>query len=210
MAITPASAVPRLPPCPLARTLPSVQGEGKEAVPSRHHGTLIISCSLRKLAWDLPPCRLEAWMDNFAVTGHQRAPDELIVPVYFQSLLLLVGHGLEESEKVFGVEPGRIDSNFSGEIERPGNRHALVCHHLVGLGELAIAAPFGGEIDNYRARFHALHHRRCDEARRRAARDECCGNDDVLAFDVGGDQLPVSSGTPPTWVWHSRQRSAPL
>src|SRR5215467_1356514 len=151
MAISPgASAVPRLPPCPFERKRPSAQVEGKEAVPARHHGTLIISRSLRKLVWDLPPRRLEAWMNDFAVTGHQRALDELIVPVHVQGFLLLVDHGLEESEKVFGVEPGRIDSNFSGEIERPGDRHALVCHDLVGLGELAIAAPFGGEIDNHR------------------------------------------------------------
>src|SRR5262245_26914905 len=162
---TGATARPRvIPRSPVgARALSSARGEGGEAIPSRQHGTLIISRSFGSLTRSLPAHRLEAWMNDFAVTGHQRALDELILPIHLQGLLLLVDHGLEEGEQVFGVEARCIDGNLSGEIERSGDRHALVRYDLVGLGELAIAAPFGGEVDNHRARLHAFHHRRRDE-----------------------------------------------
>src|SRR5215470_11523236 len=113
-----------------AWTLPATEGRATVVTGSRHDLTLIISRALM----------LQAGMDDLAVTGHQRALDELIVPVHLQRLFLLVDHGLEERQQVLGVEARCIDRDFAGEIERPGDRHTLVLNDLIGLGELAIAA----------------------------------------------------------------------
>ena len=55
---------------------------------------------------------------------------------------------------------------------------------LIRLGELAVAAALGGEVDDHGARLHALHHCRRDEPWRRPARDQRCRDDDVLRLDV--------------------------
>src|SRR5262249_17861546 len=123
------------------RTLPLAEGRGTVVTGSRHDCTLIISRTLM----------LQARMDRLAFTAHQCALDELSTPVPLPGFFLLVDHGLEERQQVLGVKARCIDRNFAGEVERSGDRHALVLHDLVGLGELAIAAALGGEIDNHRA-----------------------------------------------------------
>src|SRR5262245_36942744 len=47
---------------------------------------------------------LQGRMHDLAVLGHQRAFDDLVVPVDLQDLLLLVDHGLQERQQVLGVE----------------------------------------------------------------------------------------------------------
>src|SRR5262245_46419453 len=76
------------------RTLPLTEGRGTVVTGSRHDCTLIISRTPM----------LQARMDDLAVTGHQCALDELIIPVHLQRLFLLVDHGLEERQQVLGVK----------------------------------------------------------------------------------------------------------
>ena len=64
----------------------------------------------------------------------------------------------------------------------------LTIGDFAGLGALDIAAAFDGQVDHHRARFHRLHHVGGDKARRRPARDQRRGDDDVLLLDVLGHQ----------------------
>ena len=57
-----------------------------------------------------------------------------------------------------------------------------------GLSELGITAALHGEIDDDRARPHAFDHGLGDKLRRRAPRDQRCGDDDVLRLDVIGHE----------------------
>ena len=115
--------------------------------------------------------------------------DDVVVPVDLQRLLLLVDHEIEEGEQVLGVEARGVDRDLSREVELAGDLHAVGLDDPAGLGELAVAAALGGEVDDHGAGLHARHHVARDEAGRRPPWDERGGDDDVLVLDVAGDQL---------------------
>jgi len=55
------------------------------------------------------------------------------------------------------------------------------------LGQFAIAALLGGEIDDHRAGFHQLHHVDGDEDRRAFPEDLCSGDHHVHLWQARGD-----------------------
>ena len=50
------------------------------------------------------------------------------------------------------VQLAGVLRHLGGQVQRPEDRHAAVDHRLAGLGQLAIAAPLGGQVDDHRAR----------------------------------------------------------
>jgi hypothetical protein len=67
----------------------------------------------------------------------------------------------------------------AGQIERPQDNHAVSGDFLIGLGQRAIAATLGSQIDDQGAGAHAPDHVFGDEDRRATACRQGCGNDHV-------------------------------
>ncbi|MCY1173543.1 hypothetical protein D9M73_137050 [compost metagenome] len=57
--------------------------------------------------------------------------------------------------------------------------HAVLHHHLFGLGQRAVAALGRGEVDDHRTRLHLLHGGFVQQRRRLATRDQRGGDHDV-------------------------------
>ena len=74
------------------------------------------------------------------------------------------------------------------EIRVADDRDALVLDHLAGLGELAVAALLGGEIDDHRAGLHQLDHVGEPQLRCRLAGDQRGGDDDVDVLGLLAEQ----------------------
>ena len=70
----------------------------------------------------------------------------------------------------------------------PDDLHAAGLYHAVGLRALDIAAALDGEIDDDRTRPHRRDHLFGDQARCRAAGDQCSRDDNVLFLNVLGHQ----------------------
>ena len=75
----------------------------------------------------------------------------------------------------------------------PENRHAVRDDDLVGLGQLAVAAALGRQIDDHRSGRHALHHLPGDQHRRALAGNRRGGDDDVAAGDDFGHHLALAA-----------------
>src|SRR5215510_3892542 len=86
------------------------------------------------------PLLLQAWMHDLAILGHQRALDDLIVPIHLQHLVLLVEHGLQKRQQILGIKSRGVDGYLARQVQGSCNRHALVLHDLVGLRQLGVAA----------------------------------------------------------------------
>ena len=84
-----------------------------------------------------------------------------------------------------GIERGGLGRHAARKVGIADDRHPIVGDDLlVHDGQLAIAALFGGKIDDHRARLHALDHVAGPQLRRLAAGDQRGGDDDV---HVGGE-----------------------
>src|SRR5690606_36333313 len=68
-------------------------------------------------------------------------------------------------------------------------RHLADLHGLAGLAVLAVAAAFGGQVDDDGAVLHAVDLRLGNQLRRRPARDGGGGDDQIGLLDVLGDDL---------------------
>src|SRR5260221_14173926 len=75
----------------------------------------------------------------------------------------------------------RVIGHGAGEIEPADDSDTVDADFFSGLGELAIAAALGSEVDNYGARRHAGDHFLGDQHGRGFARDDG-GGDDHIAF----------------------------
>ena len=76
-------------------------------------------------------------------------------------------------------------------------------HGLAGAGELAVAAGFGGEVDDHGTRLHAVDHVCGDQT-------WCAGRGSAavvmtrsISADVPGDRVRVRGPRPRTVPWHS-------
>ena len=55
----------------------------------------------------------------------------------------------QKRRDVFAVHLARVIGHGRWQIGRPKNGHALLQDDAIGLRELAVAAAFGGQIDNH-------------------------------------------------------------
>ena len=77
---------------------------------------------------------------------------------------------------------------------------------LARLGQLAVAAGLGGQVDDHGAGAHRLDHVGGDQDRRGPAGDERGGDDDVGVGDVLGQRAPArGGGSPRRAPWRSRR-----
>src|SRR5262249_50091214 len=134
-----------------------------------------------------PSCRAlrrafggKARMNYGAVARERGRLHDLIVPLDRQRLRALVHKDLEEGEKILGVEARCRGGDAAGNVEVADDLHAARVHDLAGLGNLAIAAALDREIDDHRSRPHGSDHVLGNQPRRRPARNERRGDDDVL------------------------------
>ena len=129
-------------------------------------------------------------MDDLATTGHQGAGDDLIFPVDLQLLGFLVDEGCEEIQKITAEQHARIFSQTARYVGMANNFDAVRRgHHLAQFRADNIAASLDRQINNHRSGLHALNHFLGHQNRCLAARDQCRGDDDILFFDVLGDDL---------------------
>ena len=89
----------------------------------------------------------------------------------------------QERRDVLRVHLARVVGHERRRIRRPEDRHAFVDDDFVGPGQLAVAAALGREVDDDRARRHAVDHFRGDEDRRLLAGNQRRRDDDVAAGD---------------------------
>jgi len=73
------------------------------------------------------------------------------------------------------------------QIQRCHDGHVVDDDCFAGLGELAITARFGGDIDDHGPRAHRAHHRLGDQSRRGLARDLRRRDHEIDILDVIGD-----------------------
>src|SRR4029077_9629459 len=121
----------------------------------------------------------EAGVDHFAGLREQRVANDFVGGVELQ--LAIFDEVDEEGGKVARIHLTRVIRHGAGEIEPADDGDAVDVDFFSGLGELAIAAAFRSEIDDYRARRHARDHFLGDQHRRGFAGNHR-GSDDHVAF----------------------------
>ena len=95
---------------------------------------------------------------------------------------------VEHGRQVAGVHLAGVQRHPRGQVERADDGHALAHDRLARLGQLAVAAGLGGQVDDHRARPHGLDGGGRDQPRRRPAGHERGGDDDVGVGDVALEQ----------------------
>ena len=102
-------------------------------------------------------------------------------------------HELQKIEHVARIQRARVGRDERRQIRLSDQRNAVLLHRAAGFGQRAVAAVRRSQVDDHRARLHRLDHLFGDEHRRRAARDQRGGDDDVGGGDALGDLdlLPV-------------------
>jgi hypothetical protein len=88
-------------------------------------------------------------------------------------------HLVEQVPQVGAVQLARHVGHAAGQVGVADDRHAGVLDRLAGLGQLAVAAGLGREIDDHRAGLHRLDHVGQPQLGRRLAGDERGRDDDV-------------------------------
>ena len=106
----------------------------------------------------------------------------------FERLRLLVDHRLDEGVEVLGVEREAEAAMRPGTLRWPTIFTGPDRNHLARLRPSHVAAALDREIDDHRARPHGPT-MPADQPRRRAARNQRRGDDDVLLGDVRGDEF---------------------
>src|SRR5690349_12422347 len=147
-----------------------------------------------RLHWPSVPYRfssgrrlwLEVRMHHGAVTREQRRLDQFVVPVDGELLLFFVDQGFDEGQQVLRIERRGGRRQSSRDIEMTDNLDAADLRYLARFGAFDISATLDSKVDDYRTRTHRGDHLFRNETRRRAARDQCGGDDDVLLLDVIG------------------------
>src|SRR5690606_26295590 len=84
-----------------------------------------------------------------------------------------------EIDDVAAVELAGVEGQLGDQVGGTHHGDAVDQHVLPALGEFAVAARFGGEVDHHGTGFHALLHGCGDQHRRPAARHLRGGDDDV-------------------------------
>ena len=120
---------------------------------------------------------LGARASRLLLAGDARAGDDLVVEVERQ--LAARREVLQQREDVAGVELAGVVRHLRRQVREADDRDALAHDLLARLGQLAVAAGLGGEVDDAAARAHVRDRRGGDEPRRRAARDERGRDHDV-------------------------------
>ena len=108
-----------------------------------------------------------ALVDDLAVVRDAAAGGDLVLEVEVQ--LALRREVLEQVRDVVRVQQAGVERHLARQVERAVDRHAVALDHLARLGQLAVAAGLGREVDDHRARPHRAHHLRGDQLRRRPA-----------------------------------------
>ncbi len=113
--------------------------------------------------------------------------------------------GLRKLQQVARVHLARVVRDGGRQVDRPDDRHAAVLDGLARARQLAVAAALGEQVDDHRARLHALDGGARDDARRRAARhaggrDHAVGRGDarvqhflLLGLLLGGQLARVAA-----------------
>src|SRR3954470_13147784 len=127
-------------------------------------------------------------MDDVAVAHDARAGDDLVVEVELERALVVL-HQVEQREDVARVEHRRVLGHHRRDVEQPDDGDVVAHDDLPGLGELAVAAGLGREVDDHAAGAHALDGLGEHESRRGAARHRRGGDDDVELLDRVGERL---------------------
>ena len=106
-----------------------------------------------------------AWSSAARVAACTTSPPRVTV-IVADHLVVLVEHELavldeqlEELGDVPGVELARVQRHRRGRVREPEDVHAVADRGLARLGQLAVAAGLGGQVDDHRAGAHRLDHR---------------------------------------------------
>eukprot|EP00053_Salpingoeca_punica_P012955 m.116409 g.116409 ORF g.116409 m.116409 type:complete len:1093 (-) comp16076_c1_seq1:125-3403(-) len=133
------------------------------------------------LAWGRGP-------DEGAVAQDDGAAGDLVLHVDAELVLDVALEVEEVLGHVVGEESRGLGRQAAGHVAVAEDAHALVVVELAGLGQLAVAARLGRQINHHRAFAHAFHHVLGDELGRRLAGDERRGDDNVDLTALLGKQ----------------------
>src|SRR5215218_967386 len=134
---------------------------------------------------------LGALVNDLAVARDAGAGDDLVVEVEVERALA-VDHQAEQRLDVLRVELRRVVGHRGREVLDADDLHVVADHGLGGLGELAVAAGLGSEVDDHGAGGHPLHGVLDDQQRRAASGDGGRRDDDVHLGDDVGERLALA------------------
>src|SRR5450631_1469378 len=93
---------------------------------------------------------------NLAAAGEQSLANNFIFQVQIQ--LLIFDQVRQERSDVAGVHHARVIRHTGGQVDRSDDGHAMLDDGLARFTDLAVAATFGGQIDDHGTGRHSLHH----------------------------------------------------
>ena len=113
-------------------------------------------------------CLVPSWMTLPVVRDH-RVGNDVVVHVD-RELAVLVDHEGQQVLQVLRVHLAGVNRHRARQIERSDDRDTMAVDDLALLGQLAVAASFGGEVDDDRPGRHALDGRSRDQPWSRTSR----------------------------------------
>src|SRR4029077_2984716 len=133
----------------------------------------------------------EAGVDHFAGLREQRVANDFVGGVELQ--LAIFDEVDEEGGEVARVHLTRVIGHGAGEIEPADDGDAVDVDFFSGLGDFAIAAALGSEVDDYRTGGHARDHFLGDQHGRGLAGDDRGGDDHVAFGDDFAEQFALAT-----------------
>ena len=100
---------------------------------------------------------------------------------------------LHQGLDVLAQHLGRAGGHGGRQVGVTDDQHAVLHDFLAGLGQLAVPARLGGEVDDDRAGAHGLDHLLGDQAWRRTPWDQGGGDDRIGLSDARRDQLRLAA-----------------
>src|ERR1039458_3375505 len=128
---------------------------------------------------------------NLATAGEQSLANNLIFEGQIQ--LLIFDQMSQERGDVAGVHHARVIRHAAGQVDRSDNGHTMLDHGLAGFGDLAVAATFGGQIEDHRTGRHSLHHVFGYKDRRFFSRNHRRGDHHIAFLHYFAQQLALTA-----------------
>ncbi len=124
---------------------------------------------------------------NFAIVGHHGCADDDVFRVDFD--FPVIGHVVEEVEKVCPIEFTGLCGNGAGEVSQADDGDAVPLDDFVRFGEGTVPTLGCREVNDDRSVTHGFHHSRSDQLRGWFARNEGSGDDDIDIHGLPGKEF---------------------
>ena len=143
-----------------------------------------------------------------AVAQHAHPGHDLVLPVGRQGAL--GAHQAQHVGHVAGEQEAGMGRHARGRIGHAHNVHAVVVHHLAGLGQFAVAARVGGHVDHDGTLGHPVHHGLGEEDRGGAPGHGGRGDDHEIGQADFGAPGRVALACQQSFVGQPRGRTPPV